>query len=261
MKYLKLFIEQCKLSIMSAAVFRANFWLMLIQSIINSMMTILCIDFIYGSTESIAGWNKREMIILICTSLIVNQLFRALFHFNQNRFIASIGSGDFDKTLLRPVNLLFQVNTGGVDISCLISALAPAAVLIIQLSGLDASVTIGRLALYILFVFNGVVVLASFMLLLYTSAFVFVKADGLNNIYYLMMDISNKPKEMFGKRLACGFMFIVPAIPLANAPASILLGKAGFAESVLYLVIGLLFFIASGSALKAGLRRYTSASS
>jgi ABC-2 type transport system permease protein len=116
-------------------------------------------------------------------------------------------------------------------------------------------------ALFFLFMFNGVVVLASFMLLLYTFAFVFIKVDGLNNIYYFMMDIANKPKEMFGREFMYGFLFVIPAIPLANAPASIILGNANFTESIVYLGIGVLFFLVSWIALKAGLRRYTSASS
>ena len=261
MKYLKIFGEQCKLSIMSAAMYRANFWLMLIQSIVNSMMSILCIEFVYGSVESIAGWTKQEMIVLICTALIVNQLYRGVIHFNQNRFVRGIGNGDFDKLLLRPISLLFQVHTGGVDISCPISALAPVVVLIAQLHALRTEISAGQLALFILFVLNGVIVLASFMLLLYTLAFVFIKVDGLDNIYYSMMDIANKPKEMFSREFAYGFLFIIPAIPLANVPASILLGKAGLAEAILCLAVGLLFFLASWLSLKAGLRRYTSASS
>lgn len=246
---------------MSAAMFRVNYWLMLIQSIINSMMSILCIEFIYGSVESIAGWNKQEMIVLICTSLIVNQLFRGVIHFNQNRFVWSVGSGGFDKLLLRPISLLFQVNTGSVDISCLISAIAPAVVLITQISALDIKITTGQFALFIVFILNSIVILASFMLLLYTLAFIFIKVDGLNNIYYFIMNIADKPKEMFSREFMYGFLFIIPAIPLANAPASILLGKAGFAEVIIYLCVGLLFFLASWISLKAGLRRYTSASS
>jgi ABC-type uncharacterized transport system permease subunit len=83
---------------------------MLIQSIINSLMTLLSVEFIYGSVDSIAGWSKDEMIVLICTSLIVNHYDRVI-HFNQNRFVSGVGSGGFDKMLLRPINLLFQVNT------------------------------------------------------------------------------------------------------------------------------------------------------
>ena len=85
---------------MSAAMYRVNFWLMLIQSFINTAMSILCIEFIYGSVDSIAGWAKGEMLILLCTAMIVNQLFRGIIHWNQNRFISGIGNGGLDKMLL-----------------------------------------------------------------------------------------------------------------------------------------------------------------
>lgn len=261
MKYLKLFYTQCKLSIMSATIYRANFWLMLIQSIINSLMTLLSVEFIYGSVDSIAGWSKDEMIVLICTSLIVNQLYRGIIHFNQNRFVSGVGSGGFDKMLLRPINLLFQVNTGPIHISSLLSILAPVVILLMQLSTLEAQVSVARVGLYLLFIFNGVVTLASFMLLLYTLAFVFIKVDGINNIYYLMMDIANKPQEMFGKEFLYGFLFIIPAIPLANAPASVLLGRSNGVQLAIYLGIGLVFFSLSALAMNKGRRQYTSASS
>jgi len=261
MRYIKIFAEQCKLSVMSAAIYRANFWLMIIQSIINSLMGILFVEFIYGSIDNIAGWNKYEMIILICTSQIVNQLFRGIIHWNQNRFIAGVGNGSFDRMLLRPMSVMFQANTGSVDFTCPISALCPFIVLIAQMATLGTSINGLAITLYILFVINGVVVLSSFMLLLYSSAFLFIKVDGLNNLYYLMMDIADRPKEMFSREFMYGFIFLVPAIPLANAPASILLGKADLTLMLMYLCVGLLFPIASYLAIRLGLRRYTSASS
>lgn len=261
MKYVKLFYAQCKLSIMAATMYRANFWLMLIQSMINSLMTLLSVEFIYGSVESIAGWSKEEMIVLICTSLIVNQLYRGIIHFNQNRFVNGVGSGGFDKLLLRPVNLLFQVNTGPIHISGLLSIIAPVLVLLRQLLKMSERISAIQVALYSLFLVNGVVVLASFMLLLYTLAFVFIKIDGINNIYYLMMDMASKPQEMFGKECLYGFLWVIPAIPLANAPAAILLGKRSALPLTLYLVIGGIFVLLSTMALHAGRKRYTSASS
>jgi len=261
MKYMKMLTLQAKLSIMSAAMYRANFWLMLIQSMVNSLMTILGVEFIYGSVESIAGWSKNEMIILICTSLIVNQLFRGMIHFNQNRFVNGVGTGGFDKLLLRPVNLLFQVNTGQMHIASLLSILAPVVILLMQLNTLKSQISVARVGLYLLFILNGVVILTSFMLLLYTLAFVFIKVDGINNIYYLMMDIANKPQEMFGKEFLYGFLFIIPAIPLANAPASVLLGRSNGAQLAIYLGIGLAFFLLSAVAMNKGRKCYTSASS
>jgi len=246
---------------MSAAIYRANFWLMLIQSFINSAAGILLVEFIYGSVDTIAGWSKDEMVILICTSMIVNQLFRGFIHFNQNRFIGSVGDGSFDRMLLRPLGVVFQTSTGRVDYSCILSASAPLVVLIARAGGLGRAGDAGTIALYILFVLNGVLVLSAFMLLLYSSAFMFIKVDGLTGLYYLVMDIADRPKEMFAREFMYGFIFIIPAIPLANAPASILLGKSSPQLMAVYLGVGLLFASASYLAIKMGLRRYTSASS
>jgi len=260
MYYLKLFVEQCKMSVMSAAIYRANFWLMLIQSLINSAMGILCVAFIYGSVDSIAGWSRHEMIILICTSQIVNQLYRGIIHWNQNRFVGSIGSGDFDRVLLRPVNVIFQINSGGVDISGVASLLGPLTVLIAQAAYIGVKAGAAQIVIFILFTLNGVLTLSSFMLLLYSSAFLFIKTDGLTNLYYMVMDIADKPKEMFGREFLYGFIFIIPAIPLANAPASILLGRADFPFMLIYPGVGLFFAFASYMSIRMGLKRYTSAS-
>ena len=261
MRYIKLFAVQCKISVMSAAIYRANFWLMILQSVVNSLMGILVIRFIYGSVDSIAGWNVHEMIILICTSQIVNQLYRGIIHWNQNRFIASVGDGSFDRMLLRPVSVLFQANTGRVDFTCPISALCPLIILITQVSALGITINGAALALYFLYVINGVIVLSAFMMLLYSLAFVFIKVDGFTNLYYLMMDIADRPKEMFSREFMYGFIFLIPAIPLANAPAAALLGKADLPLMLIYLCVGVLFPVASYIAIKTGLKRYTSASS
>jgi len=261
MRYFKIFAEQCKLSVMSAAMYRLNFWLMILQSIVNSLMGILVVRFIYGSVESIAGWNMHEMIILICTSQIVNQLYRGIIHWNQNRFIASVGNGSFDRMLLRPMSVMFQANTGSVDFTCPISALCPLIILITQVSALGVNISVSEVALYILYVINGVIVLSAFMLLLYSLAFIFIKVDGLSTLYYMMMDIADRPREMFSREFMYGFIFLIPAIPLANAPAAALLGKADLTMMLIYLGVGVLFPLAAYTAIKSGLKRYSSAGS
>jgi len=261
MRYIKLFAEQCKLSVMSAAIYRVNFWLMLFQSILNAAIGLLCIQFIYGSVDSIAGWDRAEMLILVSTAQIVNQLYRNIMHWNQNRFLYGIGSGGLDKMLLRPVNLIFQANTGRIDISGLISIAAPLVVLVINISAAGASVSLIGIGLYVLFMLNGVLVLSSFILLLYTSAFIFIRVDGVHNIYYALMDIAEKPREMFTHNLFLGFIFLIPAMPLANAPAAVLLGRADLRLMLVYLGMGVLFSVACYVAVRFGLTRYSSASS
>lgn len=262
MKYFKIFKEQCKLSLMSVAIFRANFILMLIQSIINSLMSVLCVEFIYGSVDSIAGWNKHEIIILMCISLIVNQLYRGLINPNQNRFVTSISTGAFDKMLLKPISILFQINFGTIDISSMISMSAPLIILCIQLMMLGTRVSYVNIMLFILLLINGLFILTSFMMLLYSLAFYFIKVDGLNNIYFMMMSISEKPKEIFSKKSTIyWFTFILPSIPLANAPTSVLLNKSTFVDVFINICAGILFLVISILFFKINMKKYGSASS
>lgn len=262
MKYFKIFREQCKLSIMSVAIFRINFVLMLVQSIINSLISVVCVDFIYGSVDTIAGWNKNEMIVLICISLVVNQLFRGFINPNQLRFIESVSNGFFDRMLLKPMNIIFQINTGKIDISSLLSLIAPLIILFIQIGILGSKIAIINVVLFLALLINGLIILSSFMLLLYSSAFLFIKIDGLNNIYYLLMSIAEKPKEIFSnKTIAEVFIFIIPAIPLSNAPASVLLNKGSPEFIIMNLCAGITFLFLSIIAIKTGIKKYSSASS
>lgn len=262
MYYFSLLKEQIKLSFMSVAIFRGNFLLMLLQSILNSVMGIVSVEFIYLHVKSIAGWTKSEMIILLCTSLIVNQLYRGLINPNHMRFLRSVSSGSFDRMLIKPVNLIFQINTGTVDCSSFLSLIAPIVVLCAQVFMLDYSVTWRSLLLFFVCTINAVLLLTSFMLLLYSLAFKFIKVDGLTGVYYTLMSISEKPKEIFpGKALSSAFIFLIPAIPLANAPASMLIGKSNGMEALVAAAAGMLFFLLSIAAVKTGVSKYSSASS
>lgn len=262
MRYIRIFFEQCKMSLMAISIFRANFILMLLQSVINSLMSVFCVEFIYGSVDSIANWNKDEMIILICTSLVVNQLYRGMINPNQMRFLAGVSNGSFDKVLLMPINTYFQINTGSIDISSLLSSLAPLVIIVIKLGVLNAEISFLSVLLYVLLIVNGVIVVSSFMMLLYSAAFIFIKVDGLSNIYFMMTSISEKPKEIFEhKSIIMSFIFLIPTIPLANAPAGILLGKENVGFMLMNLAAGIVFFFASRIAIHLGVKKYCSASS
>ena len=262
MRYIRIFLEQCKMSLMAASIFRVNFLLMLFQSILNSLMSVFCAEFIYGSVDAIAGWSKDEMIVLICTSLVVNQLYRGLVNPNQMRFLGRVLNGSFDRMLLTPLSIYFQINTGSIDISSLLSGVAPLAVILMKLGSLNAQVSLLAAAAYLLLAVNGVIVISSFMMLLYSSAFLFIKADGLSSLYFTMMSVSEKPKEIFEhKKIRMSFLFLIPTIPLANAPAAVLLGKEGIGFLLMNLGAGAVFFFASRLAVRLGITRYGSASS
>ena len=73
---------------------------------------------------------------------------------------------------------------------------------------------------------------------------------------------SEKPKEIFSyKKVMYAFVFLIPSVPLANVPASLLLNKGNTPGMIAAAVSGMLFFFISAVAIKKGIRKYSSASS
>ena len=192
MREVRIFFMQAKLSLMAASIFRANFILMLIQSIINTLLHVACMDFIYGSVEEIGGWNREEMLVLICTSMVINQLFRAFVNGNQMRFVEGVADGSFDHMLLRPIGILFQMNTGKVDFSSLMSALCPAIILTVNLGWLDRAISFWSFILYLFLCIMGLAILSAFMVCLLFPGLLFCPGERAEQ--YLLY-----PDEHFGE--------------------------------------------------------------
>ena len=261
-KYFKLFGLHCKLAAMSAAIYRINFILMVIQNILNVMLGVICMEFIYGQVDSIAGWNKHEMLILVCTSQIVGYIFWSIIRPNQDRFLNGIADGRFDRIILKPLNLMFQINIGSIDTSCLFSITALVTILFVQIGYLGTQIGIIQVLLYIVFVVNGVMVMTGFRILVHSLAFRYTRVDGLDNICGMVEDISSKPKEIFSNKYVRNlFVFILPTIPMVNAPTAVLLQKCSIFEMFCYLGVGIVFSVLAVIALRLGMRRYNSASS
>lgn len=260
MTYIKLYFIQMKQALMSMSIFRANFLLMLLQGFINSALGVLCIKFIYLHVNMIAGWTETELILLWCTYTIVCQLCRAFINPNHWRFIQSISTGGFDKYILKPVSLPFQINNGRVDLSSKFSIILPLVILFVLLSGQEQAVQFRDILLYAFFIFVGVSIISSFMMLLYSTVFKFIKVSSLSNIFYVIMNIAERPIEIFsGKGWLISLIFFIPAVPVANIPVRFLIGKGEISHIIMTVSAGIILFILSRLAIRFGMRKYESA--
>lgn len=260
-KYFRIFKYQFELALMINSAYRINFVLLLIQSIINTALSVVSIGFIYGNINQIAGWNVSEMIILVCTSLVVNQLYRGLVLQGQNFFLKSVVNGDFDKMLLKPINIPYQINIGKFDLVSLCSSIAPIIVIIYKIMEMKITLRLYNVFFYIITVISGVVIISSFMLIVYSMAFKYIKADSLMEIYYIIMSMSEKPKEILRKKyLKFIFCYIIPVIPIANISVEILLNKLDVSWWIVSVLIGIILNRCSILLVNSQLKKYSSAS-
>ena len=262
-KYFTILRYQFNLAIMVNSIYRVNFILMLLQSIVNTMLSVLSIKLIYGNVDEIAGWDEHQMTILVCVSLIVNQLYRGVVLQGQNFFLTSILRGDFDRMLLRPISIVYQINLGKFDLISLSSLSAPVILILYELKLAGLELGLGNVFCTILTIIMGVVTLSAFMMLLYSLAFKYVKADSLMEMYYIIMSMSEKPKEIIkGRYLLAFFTFFIPVIPLANVSTGILVGTSDLLQGTcISLIVGIGFSCLAVKNVHKQMKRYSSASS
>ncbi len=262
MRYIRFFRENIKISFMSTMIYRVNFLLMLIQSIINTTASVLCIEFIYRAVNQIGTWKKEEMLILICTALIVNQLYRAFILPNHQKFARSVNEGSFDRMLLKPYSIIYQMNFGNVDFSSFISIAAPAIVIINVLTRYNIGVSIIKLIIYVVLVIMACLILSSMMMILFSLAFKYFNVGNVISIYYLVMSMAEKPRDIYSSAtIEMPFIYIIPIIPLAGIPAEFLLNKAEVLNVIIMIAVALQFSIFSFFIVKRAIRLYSSASS
>lgn len=261
-RYIKIFLKRAELSLMSDMTYRLNFVLMLIQSIINTTLGLLTVSFIYNKVDLIAGWTEKELLILICSSQIVNQMYRGLVLPNHYEFLSRMEQGDFDIFLLRPISLFFSINLGEIDFSSLLSGVVPVLVLLYNLLNLKGQLTVVHSILFVVLLLIGVMILTLFMMMLYTFTFYFTYAKNLIKVYYIIIGISEKPKEILNsKKLVSLFTFVIPAICLAIIPTEILLGKSQGIFALISIAVLIALIVICNQLTRHSLKKYSGSNS
>ena len=260
--YLRLWLACARYSVVRTMMFRFDTLMWALVELFWMSVNILTIEVIYRHTDSIAGWNEYEMLLLIGTAMIMQRLFMGFFWSNLFEIGRNVRSGHFDFFLAQPGNPLFMVSTRKLDLDGIANVFIAGSVVAYAAHKLNLHPGFVDLALYTLFILCGLVIHYSTMVLVASLTFWIVKTEGLEGSYFTLYEFSRLPREAF-KRGVSNFVFVyaLPVVVVSNAPARILLH--GFQPSLaLWLAVAAAgWFSLAVFVFHRGLRRYSSASS
>ncbi|HMJ90990.1 MAG TPA: ABC-2 family transporter protein [Candidatus Acidoferrum sp.] len=242
--------------------FKANFLLWILVEGLWFALQLCFFTVIYSHTEHIADWTKWQVVLLIGTSHLVQQLFQAFFLVNITQLSELIRTGKLDFMLLLPVNTRFIVSLRQVDLGGFVNAGMAACVIGYALHRLSIAPTAVQLLCFALLVVAGALMHYSLMLLLASVSFWTVRAQGIVWGYYSLFNIARLPDAAFRGFFKVFFTFAVPILLVANVPARLLaqtLATPG--RMLLVLVMCVTCFIVSELGWRFALKHYTSASS
>lgn len=259
--YFRIWLASARYSIVRTMMFRGDFLMWSLVEFFWMAVNVLLIGVIYSHTNSIAGWTKYEMLLLVGTSMILQRLMMGFFWSNLFELGRNVRSGQFDFFLAQPGNPLFMVSTRKLDLDGILNSFIAIAVVIYSAQQLHLHPSALDVALYVLLLACALVIHYAAVLLIVSLTFWIIGSQGIEGSYFTLFEFSRLPREAFRGVANIIFVWGLPAVICSNVPASVLIH--GFqphyvlwlgATAAVWLVVAVVVF-------NRGLRRYASASS
>jgi len=260
--YLKIWLASARWSITRTLMFRGDFFVWSLVELFWMGVNILTPSVIYLHTDSIAGWSKYEMILLVGTSMLIQRFLMGFFWSSIFEMGRNVRTGTFDFFLAQPGNVMFMATTRKLDPDGLINSVIAAAVVIYAANQLGLQPTALDIALYAVLVLCGLVIHYSILVLSISAVFWLTSVQNVEGTYFSVTEFSRLPREAFKGFISnILFVWVLPVVVVSNAPARIILH--GFdARWALWLVgLAVAWFVVAVVVFHRGLRRYASASS
>lgn len=259
--YLRIWFASARYSIIRTLMFRGDFFVWALVELFWMGVNLLLISVIYRHTDTIAGWNKYQMLLLVGTSMLIQRFLMGFFWSSIFELGRNVRSGNFDFFLAQPGNILFMASTRKLDLDGLMNSMVAMGIVAYAAHKLGLHPTLLDVALYGLMIFCGLIIHYSMLVLTISLAFWLTSAQGIEGSYFTLSEFSRLPRAAFKGVASLLFVWLLPVVVVSNAPAETLI--RGFQPSwALGLVAAaLVWFAAAVFVFHRGLRRYASASS
>ncbi len=219
---------------------------------------MIFLSFLIIGAKSLVGYSANQVIFFFLTFSVVDTFSQFLFR-EVYRFRSKIINGDFDLTLIRPVNALFISLMGGADLIDLFTV--PPLIWITIHYGILLDPTFLSTFLYLVLVINGIVIAASFYIAVISLGIITLEIDHTTMIFRDLESLARFPVDIYKQPLQNILTFLLPIGVMVTFPAKAFMGLMSLWGLVGSLLIGSLSMYFSLRFWSFALRKYTSASS
>jgi ABC-2 type transport system permease protein len=262
--YFRIWLATARYSLVRTMMFRGDFFVWSLVELFWMSVNLLLVSVIYRHTDSIAGWNKYEMILLVGTSMLIQRFLMGFFWSSIFEMGRNVRTGNFDFFLAQPGNVMFMATTRKLDPDGLLNSVIAMGIVAYAVRELGLHPGFLDLALYAGMILCGLVIHYSILVMSISLVFWLTSAQGVEGTYFTLTEFSRLPREAFkGLVSQALFVWLLPVVVVSNAPARTILDRFQWNWKWTFgpFLFAALWFILAVIVFNRGLRRYTSASS
>lgn len=224
MSWPRLVALHLRIAVLNELQYRTNLGLQLVQSLIALATSLVSIAFIFSKTTHLAGWSASQLLAVVGVYFLVGGLTQLVILPSLSRFMEDARLGALDFALIKPVDSQLLISVRQVEAWKIIDVLIGVGVIAVALVQTGNNPGLLRAIAFVLVIVTGVIVVASFLTILATSAFWFVRVQNILVIFQAMFEAGRWPITIYPPWLQVSLTFLVPVGFAITVPAETLVG-------------------------------------
>lgn len=261
MQTLKLLSAFLKMNIQMSLAYRADTVVNIALNLMWLGWELLSLNIIFNNTETLGGWGLGELIALLGVFRLVNTMMIAFIWPNTEKFNQSIRDGSMDYTILQPVNSMFLVTFSRITVWRFWDLILAVVLIVVGVNMSGDTTSALQILTFILLTITGMLVIYSLWIILIAMTFWFTKFDNNVTILQALLDAGRYPATVYPVWLRVIVTFIIPIAVATTVPLQALRGDLTLVNILIFAAIGFVSFAIASQVWKAGLKRYSGASS
>ncbi len=254
LKFVSMFIK-CEMQ------YKTSFFMLIIGQFLVSFTTFFSVYFIFERFNTVNGFTFSQT--LLCFSILLMAYSLAeVFVRGFDRFPTLIRSGQLDRILIRPRNVVFQVLTSNIDFSRFGRFFQGVIMLVYAIMQSGVIWTHDKIFTMVLMLLGGFVVFSGLFMLYAGMSFFTIEGIEFMNIFTDgSREFGKYPLSIYGDTMLKIYTYIVPIALFQYYPFLYIIGHSDDVLHMLSPLFSFLFIIPCYAFFRFGLSKYKSTGS
>jgi len=241
--------------------YKTSFFLTVIGQFLTSFSVFLSIYFMFQRFNQVDGFTYTEVLLCFAIVLMAFSLSECFVR-GFDTFSSIISNGEFDRMMVRPRNLIFQVLATRIEFSRIGRLVQALIVFAYAIPASGISWTLDKVITLLFMLISGFAMFSG-LFIIYAS-FCFFTIEGLEFMNIFTdggREFGRYPLSIYGEGVLKFFTYVIPTALFQYYPFLYLIGRS---DNFLYMFLplaGLLFLIPCYCFWRFGLRHYKSTGS
>lgn len=258
---LKLLTTLVKINVQQDLAYRADAIINILVNLMWLGWELLSLNILFSNTPTLGGWSPGELIALLGVFRLVNTLMAALIWPNTQKFNTGVRDGSLDYLFLQPINSLFMISFTRIIIWRVWDIVLASVLIVVGIGMSQGNTTSLHVVSFLLLVTSGAAIIYSLWIVMIAFTFWFVKFDNNVTILQALLDAGRYPATVYPPWLRLIVTFVVPIAVATTVPLQALRGELSVGQILMYWGVAAASVLVASQIWKAGVRRYSGASS